>query len=281
MRSKNYSGNTSAMLVGLVAVLWLGAIAQAGLIISTTTEATLGGVTFECQDLVHYDPVTGAGTSARIFDGSEVFSIDENLYAAHLKANGHLVLSPENESTIGDLTFMDSDLIEYDPVLGTATMVFDGSELFGSGDAENISAVSILDNGHIVLSTTTDATLAGLSFECQDLVEYDPVAGTATLFFDGSELFSLTENIDAAHVLPNGNIILSTETGAKLGGLTFRDGDLVEYDPIADTAVLIFNEDWFTSSAEDIAAVTMPIPEPGTVILLVLGSLAGLKRSRS
>ena len=43
-----------------------------------------------------------------------------------------------------------------------------------------------------------------------------------------------SEQIDALHVRNNGNILLSTDTSATLGGLTFLDGDIVEYNPFYD-----------------------------------------------
>ncbi|MHC4160322.1 MAG: PEP-CTERM sorting domain-containing protein, partial [Planctomycetota bacterium] len=112
----------------------------------------------------------------------------------------------------------------------------------------------------------------GLTFGSGDLVEYNPIADTAALFFDAN-LFDGSENIDAIHVLGNGNIILSTEGGATLGGLSFADGDLVEYNPTTDIATLYFNEGLFTNNA-DVDAVHAPtLPEPATVALLGLGFL--------
>jgi hypothetical protein len=110
-----------------------------------------------------------------------------------------------------------------------------------------------MDNGHILLSTDSDATLGGLNFTDNDLVEYDPDSDTATLYFDGSTT-TLTSDIDAVHVLENGHIVLSTKDDASLGGLSFKDGDLVDYDPVNDTAVLYFAEALF-SAAEDVRSV--------------------------
>ncbi len=115
----------------------------------------------------------------------------------------------------------------------------------------------MLSNGHIIFSTTNNATLGGLSFGADDLVDYDPIADTATLYFDGGALFSATdEDIDAVHVLSNGHIILSTRDDATLGGLSFGDDDLVDYDPIADTATLYFDGGaLFSATTEDVDAV--------------------------
>lgn len=92
------------------------------------------------------------------------------------------------------------------------------------------------DAGYIVMSTGTAATIDTLSFDESDLVAYDPVGGTAEVILDGSVAFTGTENIDAVHMLDNGHIVLSTSRDAVLGGLPFRREDLVEYDPIGDSA---------------------------------------------
>ena len=70
----------------------------------------------------------------------------------------------------------------------------------------------------MVLSTSVDATLGGVNFTEGDLVEYDIASDTAVIIFNGASLFGGPEDIDAVHILPSGNIVLSTETGATLGG---------------------------------------------------------------
>jgi len=96
----------------------------------------------------------------------------------------------------------------------------------------------------ITLSTDSAAILGGLSFTDKDLVEYDPATDTASLFFDGS-LTTLNVDITALHVLANGHLILAGKGNpdVTLGGLIFQAGDLVDYDPVADTATLIFDGD--------------------------------------
>ncbi|MCH8923402.1 MAG: hypothetical protein IIA67_09685, partial [Planctomycetes bacterium] len=76
----------------------------------------------------------------------------------------------------------------------------------------------------------------------------------------------IRENIDAVHVLDDGRLILSTATSAVLGSnvLSFRNGDLVEYNPTTDVASLIFSESVFVDvptgqlrSGENIDAVSV------------------------
>ncbi len=161
-------------------------------------------------------------------------------------AGGHkIVLSTDGSATLGGLSFDDLDLVEYDPSADVATLLIEAALTTLN---EKIRAVHILDNGHIVLSTRNNASLGGLSFENEDLVEYDPVTDTATMFFDGSMHFSADENIISLHILENGNLVLSTDGDAELGGLSFSNRDLVEYNPTSRTASIYFDGDATTLS---------------------------------
>ncbi|MDY6913794.1 MAG: PEP-CTERM sorting domain-containing protein [Planctomycetota bacterium] len=169
------------------------------IVLSNDYNATeLGGLTFDRCDLVEYNPATD--TATLFFDGYPKFGTWSDIDAVHVLANGHIILSTDVNATLGGLGFQDEDLVEYDPVAQTATLFFDGTTLFTDGGAEDVDAVCVLPNGHIILSTETDATLNGFAFEDEDLVEYDPVAGTATLFFDGSASLSPAGDVNAVHV---------------------------------------------------------------------------------
>ena len=161
-------------------------------------------------------------------------------------AASNIILSTDRTETLGGLTFSDGSLAEYDPNTDSATLFFN-ENLFGGN--EDIDAVHVQANGTIILSTTGNATLGGLSFSDGDLVAYDPATDSTTLFFD-ENLFSANEDIDAVYVMSNGNILLSTTGTATLGGLTFSDGSLVEYNPVTDSASLYFSESLFAGGAD-------------------------------
>ena len=218
------------------------------IVLATMSGATLGGLTFTDKDLAQYDP--NPDTATLFLDGVAL-GIANDLDAVHLLADGNILLSAINTVTLGGLTFENEDVVEYDLANDIATMVFDGSALFTAGSTD-ISAVHVLANGHLLLSNEYAATLGGLAFEPEDLIEYDLETNTATMFLDGSAV-GLTEWIDAAHVLGNGDIVLSTEQPATLGGLNFTEDDLVAYDPIADAASLYFSGGLF-DAAENVRA---------------------------
>lgn len=222
------------------------------IILSTDNTETLGGLNFSDGSLVEYDPVSNLST---LYFNENLFSGNEDINAVHVLTNGIIILSTENDATLGGLSFGDDDLVAYDPSSNTATLYFDGGALFSNG-AEDIDAVYVRDNGNIILSTQDDATLGGLSFQNGDLVEYNPGINVATLLLDENQ-FSNNTNIDGVHILANGNILLSTNSTETLGGLSFSDGSIAEYNPGTNTTTLYFDENLFSGGA-DINALTLP-----------------------
>ena len=222
--------------------------ANPNLILATMGDATLGGLSFTDKDLAEYDE--SAEIATLYLDGA-AHGFTQDVDAVHVLTNGHLVLSTVGTATIGGVAAENEDLLDYDPVAGTATLLFDGSALFTSGSTD-VSAVHVKDNGHLILSNEYSATLGGLAFEPNDLVVYDPMANTATMLLDGSAV-GLAGWINAVHRTDDGHLVLSTELPATLGGLSFTEDDLVDYDPVADAATLYFDGARF-SAPEDLRA---------------------------
>jgi len=261
--------------------------AHGTIIFSTYESASIGGVSFGKDDLVEYDVSTD--TAAILFD-ADLFGHGNKkiIDAFYMTDSGTIILSSKRGhmsskkeyAMFGGLNFGGEDLIEYDPATDTASIFFDG-DLFT--EKENIDAVHVLDNGNVIISTTSSATLGGLSFSDGDLVEYDFGTGTTSLYFSESE-FSSNEDIDAVHVLDSGNILLSTKDSAQLGGVSFEDGDVIEYNISTGTVSLYFNEDRFGSN-EDIDAlfvsnIPIKVPEPATVSILGIGGIILLRLKR-
>jgi hypothetical protein len=237
---------------------------SSGLILSTDSDATLGGLAFTDIDLAEYDAATD---SATLFFEGALTKLDKDIDAVHVLDSGNIVLSTKDAATLGGLSFGDGDLVEYDPSTDTATLFFDGGLFAG---AEDVISVHVMDNGHLVLSTDSPAVLGGLSFDDIDLVEYDPVADKATLFFEGA-LTTLDQDINAVHVLDSGNIVLSTKSPAMLGGIKFLESSLVEYDPSTDSATLYFDGMLFAGSENVISAfVGTGAQDSGPDLLMVV-----------
>jgi hypothetical protein len=267
-------GRTTHLLALLAACAALhAAAAQAATVyLSTTTDATIGGVAIEDGDIARYDTV--AGTATLYFD-EDLFAGNENVDSFHVRPNGNLLISTDTNATLAGLAFSEGDVVEYNPSSGVATLFF-AESLFLS--TANVDAFTLLGNGNYVLSTSAGETLGGLTFEDGDLVEYNPVSGFATLFLD-EDLFSADEDIDAVYVMLDGSILLSTTTAATLGGLGFAPGDVIQYFPTSNTAVAFFSGAAF-GSTENVDAVFGPEPATGALVAFGLAALARRRACR-
>ena len=148
-------------------------------------------------------------------------------------------------SVTGTLSFTPQDIILYDPATDVATMFFDDSAVNGDA-AQNVNALHIRKNGHIILSSANDgSSIAGVSFDSGDLVVYDPIGPSgmpvATLLFDGSTVFNGgIGNIDAIYEQDDGDLIISTAEATGIGATTWQEGDWIEIDGATPTISTVF-----------------------------------------
>lgn len=220
---------------------------------------TLGGLTFNDGDLIRYFPNTNSASIYFISEAS--FATSADIDAVSLDAAGNIVLSTLAGNTLGGLTYTDGDLIQYDPNSGLATLLIAEANLFDDGDG-NINGVHALDDGTYLLNfADATETISGVSFSDGDVVLYDPVNDTASLYFSEA-LFTDGVNphtVDAIYegaAPPAGGAGLklflsdNNNVGNELGGLTYADGDVVIYDVDMDTATVFFPESAITPGAD-------------------------------
>jgi hypothetical protein len=263
------------MLKFLLSILVLvTSLPAQAVVLSTSSDATVGGHSFHSRDIFSYDPTTGQ--VALLWAGA--FVDTENVDAVGLLPGGRMLVSTSTDAQlVTGLAFRDGDLVLLDPVNGVGSLWF-SEDRFGTD--EDIDAVELLPSGHLLLSTSSDARLGGLPFHSGDVIEYDPVAGSATLLFSAS-VFADTENIDAIGLL-GGDLILSTSTDATIGSTLYRDGDLFRYSLATGAHSLFLSESIFGGADEDIDAVSFAVPEPGILLLLLTGLLGiSFGRTRS
>lgn len=152
-------------------------------------------------------------------------------------APAHL-LSLAGTGAVGGVDHADEDVLGV-TAAGKVIPFFDGSDVGLSALA--LDAFAKLADGSLVLSFTKPGSVPGVAgkVDDSDLVRFVPsslgatTAGTFELWFDGSDVGLSTdgEDIDAAEVLPDGRVVLSTEGIATVPGVTSGDQDLIVFTP--------------------------------------------------
>ncbi len=216
----------------------------------TTTVPGVGSVTK--QDIVAYD--VGLNTWSLYFDGSDVglssFAID----ALALLPSGELLISTDVGGSLAGLTggpsgttIASSDIVKFTPTslgpntAGTWSFYFDGSDVGLTQSSENIDALAVLPNGDLLISTSGDPAVPGLSgLRDEDIMQFHPTslgattAGTWAYYFDGSDVglgSNSNEDVDALAATAAGNLLLSTLGSFSVPGLSGSDEDIFQFNP--------------------------------------------------
>lgn len=203
------------------------------------------------EDVVQYD--SGTGQWSLYFDGSDVglsgFSID----AFTVRATGELIISTTASGSLAGLqggpsgtTFAAQDLLMFIPTslggttTGTWAFYFDGSDVGLTTTGENIDAVAFHPDGRILISTSGNPSVSGLSgLGDEDIIGFTATslgsvtAGTWSYWFDGSDVAVSTnsENVDAAWVSAGGLLTFSTSGAYSVSGVSGDGRDLVRFTP--------------------------------------------------
>jgi hypothetical protein len=212
--------------------------------VSSNTRGTVGGVSFEDEDILVYDPLTGSW--ATYFDGSDVglsaFGLDVDAFT--IRADGSILLSVDDDNTnipgVGPID--DSDIVRFIPsstganTAGTYQLYLDGSTVGLNTSSEDIDAIGFAPNGRLVVSTTQSAVVPGISSPSvldKDLIVLNSTSSTWSYYFDGSDvaLTQGSEDIDATWIDTNGEIYLSTTGSFSVSGLSGDGDDIAKFTP--------------------------------------------------
>ena len=248
------------------------------LYLSVADLATVGTVTAENEDVVFFD-----GTSFSLaFDGSDVGIAALRIDAFSWVDSTSLLLSFDVAGAVPGIsgTVDDSDIVLFTATsLGANTagffsLYFDGSDVGLTAGSEDVDAVELLSNGHILVSTFGAVAVAGVSGDDKDLLEFSQTslgavtAGVFTLYFDGSDVGLTTsgEDVDAVAVDASGKLYLSTLNNFAVTGVSGADEDVFVFTPttLGDVTAgtysptLYFDGSAFGLAANDVLAIDFP-----------------------
>jgi len=164
-----------------------------------------------------------------------------DLFAFAIVDADTLLMSFNTAFTVNGIAVTPRDILRFEAssplgsdTTGTFFMYFNGIDVGLDVAAENIDAVSLLPNGHILISTTGNPVVTGVTGgKDEDILEFTPTtlgdttSGGWSLYFDGSDvaLDASSEDVDALDLL-GGNIYLSTAGNFAVTGVSGADEDV-------------------------------------------------------
>ena len=164
----------------------------------------------------------------KIFDAIDNgFALGVNMDAVVVVDNDTFYFSVVAPTTILGLPVDDSDIALYDA--GAVSMVFDGSDVGVSTDAEDVDAFEILSDGSVLISTIGPISvpgIPGLPRDDSDLLRCAGTFGPATtcmwsLYFDASDVGMTAPSEDVTGVdVAGGSIYLTTLGAFSVPGLS-------------------------------------------------------------
>ncbi len=243
---------------------------------SLGSSGTLGGLSVANEDIVAFD---GSAFTLH-FDGSDVGLSSFTIDAFAVTGPTEILLSFTSSGTVGGVAMDDSDVVRFTATslgpttAGTFSMYFDGSDVGLTTSDEDVDAIELLPNGHLLVSTTGSVSVSGASGADEDLLEFSPTsvgtntAGTWTLYFDGSDvgLTSSDEDVDGVAVDASGTIYLSTTGPFSVSGRSGADEDVFVFTPSSLGATtsgtfgstLFFDGSLYGLGSNDIYAIDLP-----------------------
>jgi hypothetical protein len=229
---------------------------------STQADSAVPGVDapFDDADIYSWDGVA----YARAFDASSVGLPDsadiDASYAADADTFYMSFRTTTNVPTLGNV--QDEDVVLYDA--GTWSLYLDGSDVGLAGNAEDVDAFEIMDDGSVLVSTTGGGNVPGVgAFNDEDLLRCVGTFGSTSTcswsrYLVGSVigLTNGSEDVDGTSAA-SGLIFLSTNGAFSTGGLSGQGSDVFacvpEFDPSGawdDCSSYVL---YFDGSAEGIA----------------------------
>ena len=197
-----------------------------------------GGVAVAPEDIAAYDPATGAWSL--FFDGSAA-GLTANINGFEVMPDGSLLLTVDVPATLPGVGAVDdSDIVRFVPGAAAFEMVFDGSDVGLSTNAEDIDAIGLLPGGDLILSTRGKAAV-GVAATPHDLLRFTPTQlgatteGTWSVYFDGSDvgLSTTAENLTGVSVGAGGRLYLNTLGAFKVPGLSGGPSDVFSCAPLS------------------------------------------------
>lgn len=250
-------------LLACPTLLW-AATPLASIRYSPDITVALAGTTVTPQN-VAADDLAGTVTLAAI----GTVPNHTNVIAYSVLRNGDQLLAFDTSLSLSaGLTVRPGDVIRFD---GVGYAVEFDAEANSVPNGVLTDAVGVIGPGDLLLSFDVTVTIGGITAAPEDLLRFKD--GALSLFFDGSMAgVPAGLNLDAVHCLTrNGHLLMSFDGSGMLGGVSFDDEDVLEYDPASGSWELAYDgsAEQLEWPAADLAAlsVTAALPDAGAPVI--------------
>lgn len=157
---------------------------------SSDNNGSVGGVNFADDDIFAQD--TATGNWSLVFDGSDV-GVYGDVNAFHILPNNDILMSFKASSVLPGLgSVRPEDIVRFTPTTlgdhtsGSFVMELDGSTVGLTSYSENIDAIALDPAGNLVISTTGNFRVPGVSGRDRDLIVRD--GGSWASYLPGSTI---------------------------------------------------------------------------------------------
>ena len=162
--------------------------------------------------LAEFDPVTGTAESFLNFEALLTNGdVDIDAIAEH-PSDGRVIFSTLNDAEFAlgpnaGLAFTSNDILIYDPVSMSASILVEGDLFVGSDPFINVSGLSMVDDDTIAIAANTggvaDTSIGGVIFQRNDAILLNLQSGQASTLIEGALTFEGPPNpgIDSLHVV--------------------------------------------------------------------------------
>ena len=282
----------SALTVGLTLCPLSSAATFYG---SFTTDESIGSTAILEEDIFEVD-----GNAIEVFvDGTTLStSSNEDLDALYVGDDGSLYYSFSASATIGDGVggVTSGDIVKFDPNQPVGSQF---SHFLDSG-FNNVNALWI-EGSTLYLSVSSDDDVGSNNLSVSDDEVFTLIGGVATSVFDSAAVLGISgdssTDVDAFAITNDGKYLFSTSSdndflppGGLPGDEVNRDGGVVyiydpanpgAFDPLSPSSIYFDGSSTFQTSVNIDALHPIPIPEPGSAVLTLLGlSVAVVLRKR-
>ena len=208
------------------------------LYLSLTGNQTIGNVASADEDILRFDGTTWS----LFFDGSDVGVGSSDLSGFSIVDTDTILMSFSTTFTLNSMSVTPRDVVQFDSTslgtntAGTFSMYLSGIDVGLDVSAENIDSVSLLADRRVLISTTGNPAVTGVTgARDEDVLAFTPISlgnntsGSWSIYFDGSDVGlaeTSAEDIDALDVTSDGKIYLSTTGDFAVTGASGADEDV-------------------------------------------------------